>query len=171
MSCSPILAWKSLICLSSSSILFCAWISSSPPRPLAPSSIPSAIFTDPEVATVGLTEKEVREKALPVLIGRFPFAASGRALAAGEPDGYVKVIADKETKKILGAGIVGPEASDLISEAALAVRLGATLGDIASTVHPHPTLPEAFHEACEAAMGQAIHVLAPRSQTAQGVRS
>ncbi|MBI2070291.1 MAG: dihydrolipoyl dehydrogenase [Elusimicrobia bacterium] len=127
-------------------------------------AVPWAVFTDPELAVVGLTERQAKEQGLSVLVGKFPFAASGRALAAGEPDGFVKVVADKNSKKVLGAGIVGPEASDLISEAALAVRLGATLDDVASTIHPHPTLPEAFHEACEAALGQAIHILPPRPQ-------
>ncbi|MEK7287751.1 MAG: dihydrolipoyl dehydrogenase [Elusimicrobiota bacterium] len=138
----------------------------SPHPPIPPSFIPWAVFTDPQIACVGLSEKEAKEKGRPVLIGKFPFAASGRAMAAGEPEGFVKVVADKATQKVLGVSMVGPEASDLISEACLAVRLGATIEDIASTVHPHPTLPEAFVEACEAAVGQAIHILPPRPQIA-----
>jgi dihydrolipoyl dehydrogenase len=120
--------------------------------------IPGVIFTDPEVATAGLTEAEARAKGIDVLVGKFPFAASGRALSTGESEGLVKVVADKATQRVLGVHIVGAEASDLISEAALAIEMGATLDDLALTVHPHPTLPEALMEAAEAAKGQAIHI-------------
>lgn len=124
-------------------------------------AVPWAIFTDPEIAFVGLTETQAKEQELEVSLGRFPFSASGRAQTTREADGFVKVMIEKSSGKLLGVGIVGPEASDLISEAALAIRLGATAHDVASTIHPHPTLPEAFMEACEAAMGQAIHILTP----------
>ena len=95
-------------------------------------------------------------------MGRFPFAASGRAATARESDGFVKVISEKGTGKLLGVGIVGPQASDLIGEACLALKLKATVQDIASTIHPHPPLPEAFREASEAAAGRAIHILTKR---------
>jgi dihydrolipoamide dehydrogenase len=121
-------------------------------------TVPAVIFTDPEVATAGITEAEAKAKGMDVLVGKFPFAASGRALSTGESEGLVKLIADKKTQVVLGVHIVGHEASDLISEAALAIEMGATLDDLALTVHPHPTLPEALMEAAEAAKGRAIHV-------------
>jgi len=117
------------------------------------------IFTDPEIATVGLTEKEAQAQGFKAITGRFPFAALGRALTAVETEGFVKLVADGESKRILGVHIVGPEASNLISEAALALEMGATLEDLAFTMHPHPTLPEALMEAAEVALGQAIHIL------------
>ncbi len=125
--------------------------------------VPWAIFTDQEVSFVGETEAEAKARGVAVVVGRFPFAASGRAMAVRDTDGFVKVIADKESGRILGCGIAGPSASDLIGEACLAVKLGATVEQAASTIHPHPTLSEAFQEACEACMGQAIHILAPAS--------
>jgi len=121
-----------------------------------------AIFTDPEIASVGLTETQAREKGYNPIVGRFPFTALGRALLSGETEGFVKVVADKESGLVLGVHIVGPEASDIISEAALAIEMGATLEDIQFTIHPHPTLPEAIMEAAEAAKGKAIHIVQRR---------
>ena len=118
-----------------------------------------AIFTDPEIASVGLTEVQAKEKGYDPVVGKFPFTALGRALLAGETEGFVKIVADKESELVLGVHIIGPEASDLISEAALAVEMGATLEDIGFTIHPHPTLPEAIMEAAEAAKGKAIHIV------------
>lgn len=118
-----------------------------------------AIFTDPEIASVGLTEVQAKEKGYEPIVGKFPFTALGRALIAGETEGFVKVVADKQSDLVLGVHIVGPEASDLISEAALAVEMGATLEDIGFTIHPHPTLPEAIMEAAEAAKGKAINIV------------
>lgn len=122
-------------------------------------AMPAAIFTDPEIATVGLQEADAAAKGRKVRIGKVPFAAIGRALTTGEHEGFVKLIADRETKVVLGATIVGADASGLISELALAIEMGATVTDIALTVHPHPTLPEGIMESAEAALGQAIHVL------------
>ncbi|HEY6051607.1 MAG TPA: FAD-dependent oxidoreductase, partial [Thermoanaerobaculia bacterium] len=122
-------------------------------------ALPAAIFTEPEIATVGLQEPEAKAQGRAIRIGKVPFAAIGRALTTGEYDGFAKLIADQETKVLLGATIVGPDASDLISELALAIEMGATLTDIALTIHPHPTLPEGIMESAEAALGQAIHVL------------
>jgi dihydrolipoamide dehydrogenase len=122
-------------------------------------AVPWAIFTDPEIAGVGLTEKQALEAGYQVKKSRFPFAALGRALAVGEPDGFVRIVSDATTRVALGAQIVGPEASDLISEAALAVEMGATLDDLALTMHPHPTLPEAIMEAAESGAGRPIHQL------------
>jgi dihydrolipoamide dehydrogenase len=118
-----------------------------------------AIFTDPEIASVGLTEAQAKEKGYDPIVGKFPFTALGRALLAGESEGFVKIVADKESELVLGLHIIGPEASDLISEGALAVEMGATLEDIGFTIHPHPTLPEAIMEAAEAAKGKAIHIM------------
>jgi dihydrolipoamide dehydrogenase len=122
-------------------------------------AIPSAIWTDPEIATVGLTEAEARKKGYDPIVGKFPFTALGRAMAVGETEGFIKIVAHKESEQILGVHMVGADVTDLISEAALAIELGATLDDLALTVHPHPTLPEALMEASEAAKGKAIHIL------------
>jgi len=122
-------------------------------------AIPSAIFTDPEIASVGLTEAQAKEKGYDPIVGKFPFTALGRATIAGETEGFVKIIGDKNSDLVLGVHIVGPEASDLISEAALAIEMGATLEDIALTIHPHPTFAEGVMEAAEAAKKKAIHIL------------
>lgn len=118
-----------------------------------------AIFTDPEIASVGLTEEQAKQKGYDPIVGRFPFTALGRALLAGETEGFVKIVADKESELVLGVHVIGSEASDIISEAALAIEMGATLEDIAFTIHPHPTLPEAIMEAAEAAKGKPIHIV------------
>jgi dihydrolipoamide dehydrogenase len=122
-------------------------------------AMPGVIFSDPEIATVGLTEAQAKEKGYDPIVGKFPFTALGRALLAGETEGFTKVVADKSSDIVLGVHIVGADASDLISEAALAIEMGATLEDIGLTVHPHPTLPESIMEASEAAKGKAIHIL------------
>ena len=122
-------------------------------------ALPAAIFTDPEIATVGLQEPEAAAQGRKVRIGKVPFAAIGRALTTGEYDGFVKLLADPASNVLLGATIAGPDASDLISELALGIEMGATIADIALTIHPHPTLPEAIMESAEAALGEAIHVL------------
>ena len=101
-------------------------------------AIPWAIFTDPEISGVGLTEKQAIDAGYQVKKSRFPFAALGRALAAGETDGFVRIVSDAQSRVVLGVQIVGPEASDLISEASLAVEMGATLDDLALTMHPAP---------------------------------
>ena len=122
-------------------------------------AIPAAIFTDPEIATVGLGEQQAKDKGIDVRIGKFPFAALGRAMAVNETDGFIKVVADKATHEILGVHIVGPEATDLISEGALALEMHAFLEDVGLTMHPHPTLGEGMMEASLHALGQAVHVL------------
>jgi dihydrolipoamide dehydrogenase len=121
--------------------------------------VPDAVFCDPEVASAGLTEAKALEAGYRVKKGRFQFAALGRALSAGEPEGFVKVVSNEADGVVLGVQIVGPEASNLISEVALAIEMGATVEDIALTVHPHPTLPEAIMEASESAAGHPIHQL------------
>lgn len=123
-------------------------------------TVPAVIFVDPEIASAGWLESECKAKGHQELkVGRFPFAANGRAVSVMETDGFVKIIADAKTHIVLGIHIVGPEASNLISEAALAIEMGARLDDLALTIHPHPTLGETMMEAAEAALGHAIHVI------------
>jgi dihydrolipoamide dehydrogenase len=130
-------------------------------------AMPAVIFTDPEIATVGLTEAEAKQKGLNISVGIFPFAANGRALSVAEPDGLVKMIGDAKTGRLLGVHIVGAEASNLISEAALALEMGATVEDIALTVHPHPTLPETLMEVADATLGHPIHIFQRKTTSAQ----
>jgi dihydrolipoamide dehydrogenase len=122
-------------------------------------AMPAAVFTDPEIGTVGLTEAEAADEGFDPVVGQFPFRASGRALTTGHDDGFVRVVADDATGFVLGAQIVGPEASELIAELSLAIEMGATLEDVSRTVHTHPTLAEAVMEAAENARGEAIHTL------------
>ncbi len=121
-------------------------------------AMPAAIFSDPEIAMVGLTEEQAKADGHAVKVGKFPFAASGRALSMDEPEGFVKMITDAETDQVLGVHMIGPEVSELIAEAALAIEMGATAEDISLTVHTHPTLPETMMEAAEAVHGLAIHI-------------
>jgi dihydrolipoamide dehydrogenase len=123
-----------------------------------PRVVPAAVFTSPEIASVGLTEHEARERHGDVQVGRFPFAASGRAVAAGEPAGFVKIIAHSETGEILGAHIIGASAAELINEMSLAMRLHATLEDVASTIHVHPTFSESLLEAAWATQLLPVHI-------------
>jgi dihydrolipoamide dehydrogenase len=122
-------------------------------------AIPFGVFTDPEIGTVGLTEEEAKEAGHDVKIGVFPHRASGKAIASGHIEGMVKIVADTETDSVLGVHIIGPHAADLIAEAALAMELGATVKDIASVVHVHPTISEAVMEAAANVHGEAIHVV------------
>jgi dihydrolipoamide dehydrogenase len=121
--------------------------------------MPAAIFTDPEIATVGMTEAQAKAEGKNVKVGKFPFAASGRAMAVSETDGFIKVIIDEADHQLLGVAIVGPEASDLISESALAIEMCAFAEDVALTVHPHPTLGEGVMEAFKHALGEAVHIM------------
>lgn len=123
-------------------------------------TVPAVVFTDPEIASAGLMETEARAKGYTDLkIAKFPFAANGRATSLMETDGFVKMIADGKTNVLLGVHIVGPEASNLISEAVLAIEMGARLEDLALSIHPHPTLGETMMEAAEATLGHAIHLI------------
>jgi len=119
---------------------------------------PNCVYTDPEIAHVGLGEKEAKDRGLEVKVGRFPFAAAGRALTLGQTEGFVKVVADAASGRLLGVHIIGPRATDLIAEATLAVQNGLTLDQLDLTMHAHPTLPEAIMEAALAAQGRAIHI-------------
>ncbi|MFO7653477.1 MAG: dihydrolipoyl dehydrogenase [Candidatus Krumholzibacteriia bacterium] len=121
-------------------------------------AIPAVVFTDPEIAWTGLTETEAEQEGIAVAVGRFPLAALGRARTLGRTDGLVKIITEPGTGRVLGVGMVGPMASELIAEGTLAVEMGATLEDLMVTIHPHPTLSEAIMEAAEVAAGAAIHV-------------
>jgi dihydrolipoamide dehydrogenase len=120
--------------------------------------VPAVIFTSPEMASVGLLEAQAQEQGREVKVGTFPFAASGRAVSLMETDGFVKVIADAKTDELLGVHMIGPEVTELIAEAALAIEMGATAEDVARTIHAHPTLPEAFMEAAESVHRMAVHV-------------
>ena len=122
-------------------------------------TIPGIVFTDPEIAQVGLTEAQAKADGREISVGKFPFSVLGRAMSIRETDGFVKVIRDTKTDVVLGITICGPSASDLISEAVLAMEMGATATDLALSVHPHPTLGEALMEASAGAIGQAIHML------------
>lgn len=121
------------------------------------SIVPAGIFTNPEIASVGLKEKEAKEKGIDVHIGRFPYAANGKALCMGEEEGFVQILSDPGTDKVLGCSIIGAHATDLIQEIAIAMRVGAKTKDIAETIHAHPTLPELVMEAAEDVHGTAIH--------------
>ena len=122
-------------------------------------AIPSCVFTHPETASVGLTEQECKERGLEVAISKFNFAANGKAVTLGETDGLVKLIAAQDTHKILGCHIIGPHASDLIMEGALAVQQGLTAEALTGTIHPHPTLSEAIGEAALGLFGNMLHQL------------
>jgi dihydrolipoamide dehydrogenase len=122
-------------------------------------TIPAVVFTDPELAWCGLTESEAKAKGIEVAVAKFPWAASGRALSFDRPDGLTKLIIDPDSERILGVGIVGTGAGELISEGVLAVEMGATAKDLALTVHPHPTLSETLMEAAEAFYGHATHTM------------
>ena len=120
--------------------------------------IPSVIYTHPEVAAVGKTEQELKAEGVPYKAGTFPFVASGRALAANDSDGLVKMLAHEETDRILGCHIVGPSAADLVQQVVIAMEFGSSAEDLALTVFGHPTLSEAVHEAALAVDGHAIHI-------------
>ncbi|NRF02150.1 dihydrolipoyl dehydrogenase [Bacillus subtilis] len=127
------------------------------PHPLDPTLVPKCIYSSPEAASVGLTEDEAKANGHNVKIGKFPFMAIGKALVYGESDGFVKIVADRDTDDILGVHMIGPHVTDMISEAGLAKVLDATPWEIGQTIHPHPTLSEAIGEAALAADGKAIH--------------
>ncbi|MBP3549848.1 MAG: dihydrolipoyl dehydrogenase [Rikenellaceae bacterium] len=127
------------------------------PQPIDYSTIPSCVYTSPEVASVGLTEKQAAEKGIELKVGRFQFTASGKAAAAGERDGFVKLLFDAATDKLIGAHFVGMNVTEMIAEPTVAKALGATAEVLAHTIHPHPTMNEAVMEAAEAALGHAIH--------------
>ena len=120
-------------------------------------AVPSAIFTSPEIATVGISEKDLKELNIKAVIGKFPFGANGKAMTCGETRGFVKIIKEEETGKILGCSIIGPHASDLIAQLTFAIKNGLTAKDIVNTIHAHPTTSEAVHEGALSVEGGALH--------------
>ncbi|ARW07424.1 dihydrolipoyl dehydrogenase [Bacillus atrophaeus] len=127
------------------------------PLPLNPAFVPKCIYSNPEAASVGLTEEEAKQNGYQTKIGKFPFMAIGKALVHGDTDGFVKIVADADTDDILGVHMIGPHVTDMISEAGLAKVLDASPWEIGHTIHPHPSLSEAIGEAALAADGKAIH--------------
>ncbi len=127
-----------------------------------PAAIPAVVFTDPEIAWAGLTEAEAEKQGIKVDVAKFPWPASGRAIAIDRVDGLTKLLIDPETERILGVGIVGSGAGELIAEGVLAIEMGATASDMKLSIHPHPTLTETLMEAAEVFFGQATHVYKPK---------
>jgi dihydrolipoamide dehydrogenase len=125
-------------------------------------AIPAVVFTDPEIAWCGLTESEAKAQKREVKVGRFPWGASGRAISLGRPDGLTKILTDPETDRVLGVGLVGAGAGELIAEGVLAVEMASTAHDIALSIHPHPTLSETMGEAAETLHGLSTHLYKPR---------
>ena len=128
----------------------------------SPAAIPAVVFTDPEIAWAGLTETEAERQGIKVSIAKFPWGASGRAISLGRTDGVTKLVIHPESQRVLGVGICGPGAGELISEGVLAIEMGATAQDMAMTIHPHPTLSETVMEAAEVFYGHATHVYRPK---------
>ncbi|WP_298150538.1 NAD(P)/FAD-dependent oxidoreductase, partial [Metallibacterium sp.] len=126
--------------------------------------IPSVAYTDPEIAWVGVSEREAKEKNLEIEVARFPWAASGRALGMDRSEGFSKLIFDRQTQRVIGGGIVGPHAGDLIAEVALAIEMGAEAADIGHTIHPHPTLSESIAMAAEIMDGSITDLIPPRKR-------
>lgn len=138
------------------------------PAVFAPRAIPAVVFTDPEIAWAGLTEHEAAAAGRTVEVSRYPWAASGRAHALGRTDGLTKMLVDPETDTVLGVGIVGPGAGELIAEGALAIEMGCAARDLAETIHPHPTLGETVAFSAENYFGLATEIYRPRTEPAAG---
>ncbi len=130
-----------------------------------PLAIPAVVFTDPELAWCGLTENDAKKQGREVAVARFPWAASGRAITLDRTDGMTKLVIDPKTERVLGVGIVGPGAGELVAEATLAVEMGANASDLKLTIHAHPTLSETLMEAAEVFFGEATHVYRPRKKS------
>jgi len=128
----------------------------------APRAIPAVVFTDPELAWAGLTEAQAATEHRKVTIAKFPWGASGRAITLDRTDGLTKLVLDPDTERLLGVGLVGPGAGELIAEGVLAIEMGATATDLKLTIHPHPTLTETLMESAEVFFGQATHVYRPK---------
>jgi dihydrolipoamide dehydrogenase len=154
MAGAPLLAHKAM----AEGVVAAEAIAGKNPRPVDYANVPSCTYCRPQVASIGLSEAKAKENGREVTIGKFPFTASGKAVALAETDGFVKVVADKATGEILGVHILGPEATEIIHEFAVGRTLEATLEEIIHTIHAHPTLSEAALEATLGALGQAIHI-------------
>ncbi len=150
----PLLAHKAM----AEGVVAAEAIAGREPRPVDYANVPSCTYCRPQIASIGLAEAQARTGNREVTVGKFPFTASGKAVALGDTEGFVKVVADKATGEILGAHIIGPEATEIIHEFAVGRTLEATLEEIVHTIHAHPTLSEAALEATLAALGQAIHI-------------
>ena len=150
----PLLAHKAM----AEGVVAAEAIAGKSPRPVDYGNVPSCTYCRPQVASIGLTEAKAKEGGREVAVGKFPFTANGKAVALGETEGFVKVIADKKTGEILGVHIIGPEATEIIHEFAVGRTLEATLEEIVHTIHAHPTLSEAALEATLSALGHAIHI-------------
>jgi len=132
------------------------------PAVFEPRAIPAVVFTDPEIAWCGLTETDAKRLKREVKVVRFPWAASGRAMTLSRTEGLTKIVLDPDTEQILGVGLVGAGAGELIGEGVLAVEMGATAKDLALIIHPHPTLSETLGEAAETLYGTATHIMRPK---------
>ncbi|MEG1935836.1 MAG: FAD-dependent oxidoreductase, partial [Rikenellaceae bacterium] len=128
------------------------------PKPIDYSVVPSCVYTQPEIASIGMKEKEAIEKGHEIRVGKFPYTASGKATAMGNKDGFIKLIFDKTSDKLLGAHFIGTNVTEMIMEAGMSMTLGATAAQIIGTIHPHPTLSEAVMEAAAAAHNEVIHL-------------
>jgi dihydrolipoamide dehydrogenase len=127
-----------------------------------PRAIPAVVFTDPEIAWCGMTETQAEREKRPVVVARFPWGASGRAVTLDRTDGVTKLVIDPETERILGVGIAGVGAGELIAEGALAMEMGAVATDVKQTIHAHPTLSETAMESAEVFFGHATHLYRPK---------
>ncbi len=127
--------------------------------------IPAVVFTDPEIAWCGLTEVEAKARGVAYEVAKFPWSASGRALTFDRTDGVTKILVDPANDRVLGVGITGAGAGELIAEAVLAMEMGATVEDIAMTIHPHPTLSETLMECADAYFGHATHIFTKKKST------
>jgi dihydrolipoamide dehydrogenase len=154
MAGAPLLAHKAM----AEGVVAAEVIAGRDPRPIDYGNVPSCTYCRPQIASIGLSEARAREGGREVSVGKFPFTASGKAVALGDTDGFVKVVADKATGEIVGVHIIGPEATEIIHEFAVGRTLEATLEEIVHTIHAHPTLSEAALEATLGALGQAIHI-------------
>jgi dihydrolipoamide dehydrogenase len=150
----PLLAHKAM----AEGVVAAEAIAGRDPRPVDYGNVPSCTYCRPQIASIGVSEARARESGRELTVGKFPFTASGKAVALGETEGFVKVVADKSTGEILGVHILGPEATEIIHEFAVGRTLEATLEEMIHTIHAHPTLSEAAFEATLAALGQAIHI-------------
>jgi dihydrolipoamide dehydrogenase len=133
------------------------------PAVFEPRAIPAVVFTDPEIAWAGLTEEQAKRENRAFEIVRYPWAASGRAVSLGRTEGLTKLLIDPESERVLGIGIVGAGAGELIAEGVLAIEMGCTARDIAESIHPHPTLSETVAFAGEAFLGTATEIYRPRT--------
>jgi dihydrolipoamide dehydrogenase len=154
MAGAPLLAHKAM----AEGVVAAEAIAGKNPRPIDYANVPSCTYCRPQVASIGLTEAKAKDGGREVVVGKFPFTANGKAVALAETEGFVKVVADKKTGELLGAHIIGPEATEMIHEFAVGRTLEATVDEIMHTIHAHPTLSEAALEATLAALGQAIHI-------------